>query len=156
MTTCSLRGGLGTCARPGSAASAAAAPERAANRRRNSRRARSREPLSPGIGSVCAQELRRFRHALRFDPEDRAVTALAGDDRIHRDDIDLRLGDLADHLGHRADAILACEKKAGLLLRKLQPQLPRCTRERAAFLRDEIELALAAARKTGECEQIHA
>src|SRR6266404_3199219 len=85
----------------------------------------TREAKSDG-----AQQLRGAGHRFRLHPENRAVASGAAADRIHRGDVDLGAGELAQRLGREF--------------------------ERGGIFRNEIELPLACAWKTGEREQVDA
>src|SRR5215471_5297328 len=106
--------------------------------------------------STRAQHPGGLRHGLGFHPEDCAEASLARGDRVHRSDIDARFGERAERPGHRSDAVVALEEEAGLSLGDFELELSRRPEELCSVVRDEIELALAAAGKAGEREQVHA
>src|SRR5581483_10164629 len=130
-----------------SAAHAAAA--RASRRRAGERPQRQR--------LARAERARRLVHVLRLHPQERAETPVAARHRVDRGNADLRVGETLGHRGHRARAIVALDHENGFRLLELELDALRRALERRAVLRHEIKLRFAAAaRETGEGDQIHA
>src|SRR6266403_2259530 len=80
----------------------------------------------------------------------------AAADRIHRGDVDLGAGELAQRLAHRPDPIVALQQECGLSRTQFELQGLGREFERGGIFRNEIELPLARAWKTGKREQIDA
>src|SRR5882762_365241 len=111
----------------------------------------TREAKSDG-----AQQLRGAGHRFRLHPENRAVASGAAADRIHRGDVDLGAGELAQRLAHRPDPIVALQQKCGFSRTQFELQGLGREFERGGIFRNEIELPLARAWKTGKRKQIDA
>src|SRR6266542_956717 len=62
-----------------------------------------------------------FAHLVGLDPENAAVAALAGAQRLQGDDVDAGGGQTPRHLGYGAGAIVALDEEGGLLFSEDQP-----------------------------------
>src|SRR5258706_6091700 len=88
------------------------------------------------------------------DPEEAAEAAGAGTDRLTRDHVDLRGGELAVHLGHHAHPILAVEHEDLPRAGHLPAGLPGHRPERGRILGDEVDLRASPGGKSGDGDQV--
>src|SRR5215471_20976402 len=86
-----------------------------------------------------------FAQISRFDPEHSTIAARASAEDLHRRDVEVRLGEPAQDLGHRPRSVFALDEEPAFLGAQLEPCgfCSLCAHD--AVFRDEVQLGSACA-----------